>query len=213
MIHELRTYTLAPGTQGKYLELNRDIGRKVRGDRFGKLEGAWTTEIGPLNRYVHLWSYPDLNERDRLRKALGAEPGWKDYVGQIQPLILEQENKILVAADGLPFAPPIGGDRHIYELRTYRTRTGKAPEWLGHFREIMPTREKYSKNVGVWSTDVAQLNQVVHLWAYSDLNHRADVRGKVMQDPQWKVFLGKATPLLVDMQSMVMTPTDASPIK
>ncbi len=183
MVYELRTYTLVPGTQGKYLELNRDIGRKVRGDRFGKLEGAWTTEIGPLNRYVHLWSYPDLNERERLRKALGAEPGWKDYVGQ------------------------------IYELRTYRTRTGKAPEWLGHFREIMPTREKYSKNVGVWSTDVAQLNQVVHLWAYGDLNHRADVRGKVMQDPGWKVFLGKATPLLVDMQSMVMIPTESSPLK
>ena len=30
MIHELRTYTLLPGTQGKYLELNRDIGRKDR---------------------------------------------------------------------------------------------------------------------------------------------------------------------------------------
>ena len=213
MIYELRTYTLAPGTQGKYLELNRDIGRKVRGDNYGKLEGAWTTEIGPLNRYVHLWSYPDLNERERLRKGLGGAPGWKEYAGQIRPLILEQENKILVAADGLPLTAPIGGGRHIYELRTYRTHTGRAQEWLGHFREIMPTREKYSKNVGVWSTDVAQLNQVVHLWAYTDLNHRAEVRGKVMQDPEWKTFLGKATPLLADMQSMVMTPTEVSPLK
>ena len=213
MIYELRTYTLVPGSQGKYLELNRDIGRKVRGDNYGKLEGAWTTEIGPLNRYVHLWSYPDLNERDRLRKGLGSAPGWAEYAAQIRPLILEQENKILVAAEGLPFTAPIGGDRHIYELRTYRTHTAKAREWLGHFREIMPTREKYSKNVGVWSTDVAQLNQVVHLWAYSDLNHRAEVRGKVMQDPQWKTFLGKATPLLADMQSMVMVPTEVSPLK
>jgi hypothetical protein len=213
MVYELRTYTLAPGTQGKYLELNRDVGRKVRGDRFGKLEGAWTTEIGPLNRYVHLWSYPDLNERDRLRGALGNEAGWKEYVAQIRPLIQEQENKILVAAPGLPFTPPIGGGRHIYELRTYRTQTGRAAEWLGHFKEIMPTREKYSKNVGVWSTDVAQLNQVVHLWAYSDLNHRVEVRGNVMKDPQWQVFLGKATPLLLDMQSQVMIPTEASPIR
>lgn len=212
-IYELRTYTLIPGMQPKYLELNRDVGRKVRGDRFGKLEGAWTTEIGALNRYVHLWSFPDLNERERLRKALASDPGWKEYLPQIRPLILEQENKIMYALDGVPFTAPIGSGKHVYELRTYRTHAGKTAEWLGHFRDILPVREKYSKIVGLWSTDVAQLNQVVHLWAYSDLNHRAEVRGKVMQDPEWKTFLGKGTALLADMQSQIMIPTEVSPLQ
>jgi NIPSNAP len=212
-IYELRTYTLIPGTQAKYLELNRDVGRKVRGDRFGKLEGAWTTEIGALNRYVHLWNFPDLNERERLRKALAGEAAWKDYVSQIRPLIVEQANKILYAVDGVPLTPPIGGGKHVYELRTYRTHVGKTPEWLGHFRDIMPVREKYSKIVGLWYTDAAQLNEVLHLWAYGDLNHRAEVRGKALQDPGWKVFLGKATPLLADMQSQIMVPTEVSPLQ
>ena len=57
MIYELRTYTLMPGKQGEYLKLNGEIGRKIRGDKYGKLEGYWSTEFGTLNQLVHLWSY------------------------------------------------------------------------------------------------------------------------------------------------------------
>lgn len=214
MIYELRTYTLIPGKQAEYLQLSRDIGRKVRGDKYGKLEGAWTTEFGTLNQYVHLWSFADLNERERLRGALAKDEGWtKEYLPKIRPLMLAQENKILYAVDGVPFTAPIGGDRHVYELRTYRTHVGKVPEWISHYKAILPTREKYSKIVGLWTTDVAQLNQLVHLWAYSDLNHRAEVRAKVTQEPAWKEFLAKGNPLLVEMQSIVLTPAETSPLR
>jgi hypothetical protein len=213
MVYELRTYTLVPGTQSEYLQLNRDVGRKIRGDKYGKLEGAWTTEFGTLNQYVHLWSYPDLNERDRLRKALMADEAWvKEYVPRIRPMILTQENKILVAVDRVPLTPPAGGP-HLYELRTYRTHTGKVPEWVGHFTGALPAREKYSKIVGLWTTDVAQLNQVVHLWAYADLNQRADVRCKTPQDPEWKAFLAKGYPLIAHMESVILVPTEVSPLR
>lgn len=214
MIYELRTYTLIPGTQAEYVQLSRDLGRKIRGDRFGKLEGAWTTEFGTLNQYVHLWSYPDLNERERLRQALARDERWtKEYLAQSRPRLLAQENKILYAADGVPFTPPIGGGRHVYELRTYRTHVGRAPEWIGHFKVGLKAREKYSKIVGLWQTDIAQLNQVVHLWAYSDLNQRAEARAKAMQDPEWKAFLAKGSPLLVEMQSIILNPVDFSPLQ
>ncbi len=214
MIYELRTYRLIPGTQGEYLRFNAEIGRKVRGDRFGKLEGAWTTEFGTLNQYVHLWSFADLNERERLRRALAQDEGWtKEFLPKIRPLMLAQENKILYAVDGVPVTPPIGGDRHVYELRTYRTHVGKAPEWLSHFKVGLKAREKYSKIVGLWSTDIAQLNQVVHLWAYNDLNHRAEARAKAVQDPEWKAFLAKGSPLLAEMESIILTPADFSPLR
>ena len=211
MIHELRTYTLVPGSQPQYLKLNAEVGRPTRGDKYGKLEGAWTTEFGTLNQYVHLWSYPDLVERDRLRGELAKNEAWsKGYVTQIRPFILAQENKVLSAV--LPLQAPMGGS-HIYELRWYRTHTGRAGEWLGHFKAIMPTREKYSKRVGLWQTEMGQLNEVVHLWAYPDLNERASVRAKLAQDPEWQAFLGKAVPLLAHMQSVILTPTTVSPMK
>src|SRR5882762_9916438 len=98
MIYEQRTYTLQPGKQPEYLKLNAEVGRKIRGDKYGKFEGGWTTEFGTLNQYVHLWSYPDLNERERLRGELAKNEEWtKGYVPQIRPLLLAQENKILSA--------------------------------------------------------------------------------------------------------------------
>lgn len=211
MIYELRTYTLMPGKQNEYLKLSGEIGRKVRGDNYGKLEGSWTTEFGTLNQYVHLWRYEDLNERERLRVELAKNDAWtKEYVPKIRVLMLAQENKILSPA--LPLKPPAAAG-HLYELRWYRAQPGKIGEWIGHIKAIMPAREKYSKNVGLWQTEVAQLNEAVHLWVYRDLNERAAVRVKVLEDPEWQAYLGKSLPLLVEMKSVILNPTPFSPMR
>src|SRR5216117_3439056 len=128
MIYELRTYTLQPGKQGEYLKLNAEVGRKIRGDNYGKFEGGWTAEFGMLNQYVHLWSYADLNERERLRGELAKNQQWaKEYVANIRPLLLAQENKILSSVT--PFKPPTDSG-NIYELPWYRAHPGKLGEWL-----------------------------------------------------------------------------------
>ena len=214
MIYELRTYTLVPGTQAEFLRLNRDVGHKIRGNRYGTFEGGWTTEIGPLNQYVHLWSYADPNDRARVRAGLAADQDWaREYVPRILPLLVTQQNAILNPVEGVPFTPPADGEPHIYELRTYRTHAGKMAEWLGNFTGALPTRRKYSKIVGLWSAEVAQLNQVMHLWAYRDLNHRAEVRGAAVRDPDWQAFLAKSAPQLAEMHSTILLPTETSPLR
>lgn len=211
MIYELRTYTLVPGAQPKYLKLNAEVGRKIRGDRYGKLEGFWSAEFGTLNQVVHLWSYADLNERDRLRVELAKSEAWtQEYLPQTRPMVLAQENKVLSAV--VPMVPPTDTG-NVYELRWYRTQTGKAGEWLNHFKAILPVREKYTRRVGLWQTEIGQLNEVVHLWVYRDLNDRAAARAKLGQDPEWQAFLAKATSLLAHMQAIVLSPASHSPMK
>jgi hypothetical protein len=211
MIYELRTYTLVPGKQAEYLKLSGDLSRKIRGDDYGKLEGFWSTEFGTLNQLVHLWSYADLNERERLRTALGQNERWRtEYVPQIRPLLIAQENKILSAE--LPMTPP-ADTGHVYELRWYRAHPGRAGEWLEHFKAIMPTRDKYTRRVGLWQTQAGQLNEVVHMWAYRDLNDRRDARAKLGQDPAWQEFLGKSVSLLAHMQAIILNPAAHSPMK
>ena len=80
-------------------------------------------------------------------------------------------------------------------------------------KAVLPTRSKYSHNVAYWQTEVSQLNEGVHLWTYKDLNERAAVRAKVLQDPEWQAFLGKAIPLLQQQESTVLLPTGPSPLK
>ena len=211
MIYELRTYTLVPGKQGEYLKLSGDLSRKIRGDDYGKLEGFWSTEFGTLNQLVHLWSYADLNEREKLRTALGKNERWRtEYVPQIRPLLIAQENKILSAE--LPLTPP-SDTGNVYELRWYRAHPGRLGEWLQHFKAIMPTRDKYTRRVGLWQTQAGQLNEVVHMWAYRDLNDRAAARAKLGQDPAWQEFLGKSVSLLAHMQAIILNPAAHSPMK
>src|SRR5437899_3342854 len=76
MIYELRTYTLKQGTLPDVVKAAGTVGRDIRQDDYGKLEGYWQTEIGPLNQVMHLWSYRDLNHRAQLRVELGKNPRW-----------------------------------------------------------------------------------------------------------------------------------------
>jgi hypothetical protein len=211
MIYELRTYTLYPGKQGEYLKLNAEVGRKIRGDNYGRLAGSFTTEFGTLNQYVHLWEYPSLDERERLRGELSKNEAWtKEYVPKIRVLMLAQENKIL--SPQLPLKPPADSG-WLYELRWYRSHPGRIGDWIREIKAIMPTREKYSKIVGLWQTEMGQLNEAVHLWAYRDLNERAAVRAKALADPDWQAYIGRSAPLLLQQNAVVLIPAPSSPMK
>ncbi|KJC37082.1 hypothetical protein UP09_27895 [Bradyrhizobium sp. LTSP885] len=212
MIYELRTYTVRPGTVGEMVKAASTISREIRGDTFGKLEGYWITEIGPLNQVMHMWSYADLNERARLRAELAKNARWTgEYIPAIRPLLVHQQVRLLNA-----IIPPVkpATSSNIYEFRNYRAKPlGAAKQWLDLITGVMPAREKHSKIVGLWQTDAGQPNEVCHIWAYPSLNARAEARGNALKDPAWQEFLGKATQHLEEMHSTIMLPAPHSPLQ
>src|SRR5437764_9702853 len=143
MIYELRTYTLKPGSIADMVKAASTVSREIRKDDYGKLEGYWVTEIGPLNQVMHLWSYADLNERHRLRGELAKNPRWSsEYAPLIRPLLMRQDIRLLNAIIA-PVAPASTGN--IYEFRNYRAKTGGAVrQWLDIFTAALVHREKYS---------------------------------------------------------------------
>jgi NIPSNAP protein len=212
MIYELRTYTVKPGGLGDIIKASSTVSRDIRGDNYGKLEGYWSTEIGPLNQVMHMWSYNSYDERTRLRAELAKNPRWSgEYFPLIFPLIVRQDIRLLNAIRP-PVAPATSGN--VYEFRNYRARTGGAVrQWIEHFTGVLPEREKYSKIVGLWQTEASQPNEVCHIWAYPSLNARAEARGAALKDPAWQAFLAKGMPLLDEMTSTIMLPAPHSPLK
>jgi len=212
MIYELRTYTVKPGTTGDMVKAASTVSREIRKDDYGKLEGYWWTDIGPLNQVMHLWSYPDLNERSRLRGELAQNPRWTgEYVPLIRPLILRQDVRLLNGVIA-PVAPQASGN--IYEFRNYRAKPGGAArQWLDLFTGALVHREKYSKIVGLWQTEAGQPNELCHLWAYPDLNARTAARAAALTDPGWQAFIGQSTSLLEEMHSTILLPAPHSPLK
>jgi hypothetical protein len=212
MIYELRTYTVKPGTLGDMVKAASTVSRDIRGNDYGKLEGYWSSEIGPLNQVMHLWSYSDFAERARLRAELAKNPRWtSEYTPLIYPLLMRQDVRLLNAIKA-PVAPATAGN--IYELRNYRAKTGGAVrKWLEAFTAVLPAREKYSKIVGLWQTEAGQPNEVLHIWAYPSLNARAEARANALKDPAWQEFLGKGPAFLEEMHSTIMLPAPHSPLK
>ncbi len=211
MIYEFRTYTFPPGQAPRYLNAVRDIALGVRGNNYGQNHGYWATELGPLNQIWHLWSFASLDERARLRAELGKLERWqKEFIPTVQPLLQRQDIRLMNPA--IDIRPP-AEEGNVYELRIYRTRIGKAKAWTDLIKEYLPAREQYSKIVGLWYVEAPQPNEVMHLWAYKDLNARAAARAGATKDPKWQEFLGKSGPMLEEMQSIALLPAPFSPLK
>src|ERR1700716_1467155 len=110
MLYELRTYTVKPGTLGDMVKAASTISRDIRGDNFGKLEGYWLTEIGPLNQVLHMWSFASFEDRAKLRAELAKTPRWGgEYVPLIRPLLIRQDVRLMNAIKA-PVAPASTGN-------------------------------------------------------------------------------------------------------
>ena len=211
MIYEMRTYSFLPTDLPKYLKHAEEVGRPVRGNDYGVNCGYWTSEFGRLNQVWHLWRYNSYAQREELRAKLSQNSDWTDkYVAVIKEWVKRQDIRILNPHS--EFAPP-EVDGNIYEYRYYRTSVGGATHWLNLFKEALPHREKYSKLVGLWHTEAGQPNEVSHLWVYPNLAARAEARAGSSQDEGWRAFLKMGGPYLIEMNSVLLQPTNYSPLK
>ncbi|HEM7802804.1 TPA: NIPSNAP family protein [Burkholderia cenocepacia] len=102
-----------------------------------------------------------------------------------------------------------------YEMRTYTVQIGKMNEYLRHFeKEGLPVISRYATLVGWWYTEIGELNQVVHIWAYESLDDRIKRRTVLYEDPDWlEKFVPKAFPMLEKMESKLLRPAAFSPIR
>ncbi len=211
MIYELRTYTVRQGTLPDTIKNASTLSREIRGDNYGKLEGYWSTDNGPLNQVMHQWSYTDLNERARLRAELAKNTRWvNEYIPASRANLVRQDIRLL---DGIVTPKEPASTPNIYEFRNYRTKPGAVRQWAGLMTKVLPAREKYSKIVGLFVTEAPQVNEACHIWAYKDLNHRAQVRAEAVKDPDFAAFLKEAAPLLDEMHSTIMIAAPHSPLK
>lgn len=211
MLYEMRVYQVPPGKAPAFVKLVDEIGRPIRGDKYGKMEGYWISELGELNRVWHLWSHADIAARAENRRRLAQDKAWTtEFLPRIKDLILRQDIMLLNPVRDLTNKPATRGN--VYEFRDYRCGFGKAAAFAQALVEAMPVRERYSKNVGVWLGEAPQPNQCCHLWVYADLKERQEQRAKAAADKDWQAFLAKNVGMLEEMRSTVLLPTDFSPL-
>jgi len=91
-------YLLQVGKAPEYLRHYENEGMKVQLRHLPHLVGYYLTEVGMQNLVTHMWAYDDLNQREKCRAAMQADPQWQAYLPKIRPLIVTQETRIHKAA-------------------------------------------------------------------------------------------------------------------
>ena len=73
--------------------------------KLSPLTGGFTSDIGGLNQWMHIWAYKSLDERVAIRKKATSEGIWPPPGDSP---VLKQETKILLVARSLRSSRPVG---------------------------------------------------------------------------------------------------------
>lgn len=107
----------------------------------------------------------------------------------------------------------------IYELRIYNAIPGKLPEVVARFRDH--TNRLFAKHgfkpVGYWTNLIGPSNQqLIYLLEWRDMAHLEQAWAAFKADPEWlavRAETEKNGPIVENVASSVLQPTDYSPMK
>jgi hypothetical protein len=102
VILEQRDYHVFTGKLPELVRLYETEGIAIQAKVLGGFVGAFTTDVGALSTYTHLWRYDDYAQREERRARLQARDDWKAFLAKIQPLIHTQQSRILVPTSFSP---------------------------------------------------------------------------------------------------------------
>ncbi len=105
----------------------------------------------------------------------------------------------------------------IIDHRTYTFRPGKVKQWLDKYEQDgLPIQQQHLGTfLGLFTTEVGNLHQVVFLWGYESMADRETRRAKMEADPAWRKFISEIWDLdvIVEQHIKLLRPASFSPIQ
>ena len=101
----------------------------------------------------------------------------------------------------------------IVEERIYTLEVGKVPEYLRLYeQEGLPIQLPILGNlVGYYSSEIGDLNLIVHLWGYESFEERTRRRAELMSNEEWKAYIAKVRPWILRQENRILVPAPFSP--
>ena len=96
-LYEMRTYTYKSGSMDEVIK--RWAAAVPHREEYSPLAAAMYSEIGELNKWVHIWPYKDMAERTEIRAEASKNPHWP---APTQEFLLRAETKFLIPASCSP---------------------------------------------------------------------------------------------------------------
>ena len=212
MINELRMYTTRPGKMHHVVNASATVAQKIRdGDTYGKLIGHWSSELGRMNQYIHMWEYTDVEEMRKLRSELASKEDWKNkFVPLVGPYILTQEIRLLRPLTKIK-QPNL--QANIYELKIIKLNIGQVIKWKDKFLDIISNIEGASLNVGIWNTELQDPNEIISIWSHPNIESMSKYWKDLDENKDWQNFNAYQENSVKYEESIILRPSICSPLK
>jgi len=98
-IYEMRIYQYQPGSIPRVLEAwEKSLPERVK---LSPIAACMHSDVGGLNRWIHIWPYADLAARQRIREQSTKLPDWPP---KTREWLVSQQTKMLIPASFSPAA-------------------------------------------------------------------------------------------------------------
>jgi hypothetical protein len=207
LITVFQTTSLIPHQFNVYLDLYEREGWPVARETLGDCCGAYVVEIGPQQRLVQMWRYRDHSDWMDRRDRLIDHPRWRAFRAGAIGLIREESEQAFKTAPFMP-AKNLTDARDFVEMRRYASHPGALDRFLEIYAaEGFPVQIDYLGHcLGYFRSLDGPVDEVVHLWGYSDLNDRINRRAALFADARFKSFLVKGVPHFHHQENMILRP-------
>lgn len=201
MRYEMVTVSVRPGKAPEALRHAGEALGEHKGP--GALLGFWSTEIGPLNRLIALWSHPDAGAY----QPVSPDAAWIRPSTELVTDVQSEEFRLF------PFVPDIKPGKYgpIYELRSYQLVFGRLPATIERWRGKIDERVKISRLTAAMHSVGGSLCKFVHIWPYESLDQRQKLRAQATAMGVWPPP-GGADSLAVQENAILM-PAPFSPLQ
>lgn len=233
-IYEFRTYDVDPSSLDEYLTLCNET-RGVRKELNPGFLAFFVTETGgDVNRVTHLYRYENYDERDEVRRRMGGDARWRNFLSESKRLVRTQQSEIFLEASAATKAAGLGvndmvrraleeegkGKPGIFEMRRYQLELGynPIPKLVDLMSQGLPSKmasdaEKKSSLVWMGFSDVGKLNQFVELWRYDTFQDHIRVREAARTAKEWRACINEIAPMVQMFDTQLMKPVGLSPIQ
>ncbi|MCB1466726.1 MAG: NIPSNAP family protein [Rhizobiaceae bacterium] len=172
----------------------------------GRLLGAWSTDIGPLNEIILLREFATLeslmSERERLFRA--------DDTFDCHNSLVTYRVETFRPLDFIT-SVETGNHGPYYEIRSYRMKLNGLIPTTEKWQAALPKRSAYSPcTIALYGIEGTP--RLTQIWPYTSLAARAEARAQSVKDGVWPP-IGGPDWLLEDMVSVIALPLPFSPLQ
>jgi hypothetical protein len=94
-----RIYTIPARKMSEFIEVFERMAMPILLETLGHPLGFYTSIVGPLNQFVHLWGYDSLADYEARCLRRDAHQDFPAYLSASEHLVLAQETRLIRSVD------------------------------------------------------------------------------------------------------------------